>query len=170
MHSIVVTPFSKMCTKRFERKALGSCTRSSYSMITLVHIRQILWMGRESVTQLFVSPDLVPCDYHLFGPMKGDLGGQKFQNTMDSNVVSLTVSVTGNIVKRSGSLPILACIFFFFVKTNLVSVPRLLSSLLLPSQFLHLRLTILISERMKSMFFWKGSSFALSGHCKLISK
>ena len=24
------------------------------------------------------SPDLAPCDYHLFGPLKQDLGGQRF--------------------------------------------------------------------------------------------
>jgi hypothetical protein len=26
------------------------------------------------------SPDLAPSDYHLFGPMKGFLGGKRFRN------------------------------------------------------------------------------------------
>jgi len=40
------------------------------------------WAGRYCFI-LLTAPDLTPCDFHLFGPLKEALRGKKFQDNKD---------------------------------------------------------------------------------------
>jgi histone-lysine N-methyltransferase SETMAR len=47
-------------------------------------------MGWEVVDHLLYGPDLTPSGFHVFGPMKMHLGGQKFQtdNELEHSVLN----------------------------------------------------------------------------------
>jgi hypothetical protein len=71
MHINIVTYFAMICTKRLGRKDTEKCQNPFYCMTTLVHPPY--------------CPYLAPGDFHLSGPMKVHLGGQKFQSDDELN-------------------------------------------------------------------------------------
>ena len=47
--------------------------------------KKLLEFGWDTVPHPPYSPDLAPCDYHLFGPLKRFLHNKKFGNVQDIN-------------------------------------------------------------------------------------
>jgi len=59
--------------------------RPHTARLTLETVEQL---GLEVLLHPPYSPDLAPSDYHLFGPMKKMLGGQKFASDTEGGAIS----------------------------------------------------------------------------------
>ena len=72
-----------------ENKSHDRCPRSSLTDDNICAVRELIEGGRrltvdemhwETLDHPPYSPDLSPCDYFLFVPIKESLGGERFQN------------------------------------------------------------------------------------------
>jgi len=75
----VCSPSSKTscCFEKFRPNGYPGCARPHSAALTQEKLAQMYWTALE---HLLYSLDLSPCDYHMFGPLKEALGGQRFND------------------------------------------------------------------------------------------